>query len=79
MPPAGFADAKVSGVSCLGRCNEAPAVSINEHIYTGLSQNEITAIVAMYWWDAHRRNLHNRTAVRTVHPIPMKKVSNIKL
>ncbi|MFY9803445.1 MAG: NADH-ubiquinone oxidoreductase-F iron-sulfur binding region domain-containing protein [Candidatus Acidiferrales bacterium] len=42
---AGHAEAKVSGVSCLGRCNEAPAVAINEHIYTGLSQNQITAIV----------------------------------
>lgn len=42
---AGYADAKVSGVSCLGRCNEAPAVAINEHIYTGLSQNQITTIV----------------------------------
>jgi NADH:ubiquinone oxidoreductase subunit F (NADH-binding)/NADH:ubiquinone oxidoreductase subunit E len=40
----GYADAKVSGVSCLGRCNEAPAVAINEHIYTGLSQNQIATI-----------------------------------
>ena len=42
----GFADARVSGISCLGRCNEAPAVAINEHIYTGLSQNQVTAIVS---------------------------------
>jgi NADH:ubiquinone oxidoreductase subunit F (NADH-binding)/NADH:ubiquinone oxidoreductase subunit E len=40
-----FTDTNVSGVSCLGRCNEAPAVAINEHIYTGLSQNQITAMV----------------------------------
>jgi NADH:ubiquinone oxidoreductase subunit F (NADH-binding)/NADH:ubiquinone oxidoreductase subunit E len=40
-----FADAKIGGVSCLGRCNEAPAVAINEHIYTGLSQSQVTAIV----------------------------------
>jgi NADH:ubiquinone oxidoreductase subunit F (NADH-binding)/NADH:ubiquinone oxidoreductase subunit E len=41
----GYMDAKIGGVSCLGRCNEAPAVAINEHIYTGLSQNLITAMV----------------------------------
>ncbi len=41
----GYADAKVSGVSCLGRCNEAPAVAINEHIYTGLTQNQTAAMV----------------------------------
>src|SRR5580658_10367000 len=40
-----FTDATISGVSCLGRCNEAPAVAINERIYTGLSQNQITAMV----------------------------------
>jgi len=38
-------DAKIGGVSCLGRCNQAPAVAINERIYTGLSQAEITAMV----------------------------------
>ena len=42
---AGYMDAKIGGVSCLGRCNEAPAVAINEHIYSGLSQNQITAMV----------------------------------
>jgi len=41
----GFTDTKVGGVSCLGRCDEAPAVAINEHIYTGLAQNQITAMV----------------------------------
>ena len=40
-----YMDAKIGGVSCLGRCNEAPAVAINEHIYSGLSQNQITAMV----------------------------------
>jgi NADH:ubiquinone oxidoreductase subunit F (NADH-binding)/NADH:ubiquinone oxidoreductase subunit E len=38
-------DARIGGVSCLGRCNQAPAVAINERIYTGLSQAEITAMV----------------------------------
>jgi NADH:ubiquinone oxidoreductase subunit F (NADH-binding)/NADH:ubiquinone oxidoreductase subunit E len=41
----GCIDAKIDGVSCLGRCNEAPAVAINERIYTGLSQNQIAAMV----------------------------------
>ena len=40
-----YRDAKIGGVSCLGRCNEAPAVAINEQIYAGLSQNQITAMV----------------------------------
>jgi formate dehydrogenase beta subunit len=41
----GYTDAKIGGVSCLGRCNEAPAVAINEHIYTGVSQNQIAVMV----------------------------------
>jgi NADH:ubiquinone oxidoreductase subunit F (NADH-binding)/NADH:ubiquinone oxidoreductase subunit E len=41
----GYMDAKIGAVSCLGRCNEAPAVAINDQIYTGLSQNQITAMV----------------------------------
>src|SRR5580692_2336993 len=40
-----YTDAKLGGVSCLGRCNEAPAIAINEQIYSGLSQNQITAMV----------------------------------
>jgi formate dehydrogenase beta subunit len=40
-----FTEAKIGGISCLGRCNEAPAVAINEQIYTGLSQYQIRAMV----------------------------------
>jgi formate dehydrogenase beta subunit len=36
---------QISAVSCLGRCNEAPAVVINEHIYTKMSQNQIESMI----------------------------------
>ncbi|MGA8143612.1 MAG: NAD(P)H-dependent oxidoreductase subunit E [Candidatus Acidiferrales bacterium] len=39
-------DVQISGVSCLGRCNEAPAVAINGHIYTRISQDQIEAMIA---------------------------------
>jgi NADH:ubiquinone oxidoreductase subunit F (NADH-binding)/NADH:ubiquinone oxidoreductase subunit E len=38
-------DVAVRGVSCLGRCDQAPAVSINDHIYTRLSEPEIERMV----------------------------------
>jgi NADH:ubiquinone oxidoreductase subunit F (NADH-binding)/NADH:ubiquinone oxidoreductase subunit E len=38
-------DVRISGVSCLGRCNEAPAVAINEQIYTNMSQAQIEAMI----------------------------------
>ena len=30
----------VRGVSCLGRCDSAPALSINDHIYSGFSPQQ---------------------------------------
>jgi len=37
---------KVDGVSCLGQCDAAPAVvSINDHVYRGLSEDEMLALV----------------------------------
>jgi formate dehydrogenase beta subunit len=38
-------EVQVSGVSCLGRCNEAPAVSINDHIYSEISEEQVTTMV----------------------------------
>ncbi len=37
---------QVKGVSCLGRCNEAPAVAVNGHIYSDVSQNQVEAMIA---------------------------------
>lgn len=39
------ADAVVEGVSCLGRCDQAPALAINHHIYSGLPEAEVAALV----------------------------------
>ena len=36
---------QISGVSCLGRCNEAPAVVVNEHIYSNISQAQIESLI----------------------------------
>ena len=38
-------DVRISGVSCLGRCDEAPAVAINDQIHTTVSQKQIQAMV----------------------------------
>ncbi len=35
----------VDGVSCLGQCDGAPAVSINHHVYRGLAEPELAALV----------------------------------
>jgi formate dehydrogenase beta subunit len=38
-------DVAVCGVSCLGRCDEAPAISVNDQIYTRLSASQIEEMV----------------------------------
>jgi NADH:ubiquinone oxidoreductase subunit F (NADH-binding)/NADH:ubiquinone oxidoreductase subunit E len=35
----------VGGVSCLGQCDGAPAVCINDHVYRGKGEAELTALV----------------------------------
>ena len=37
-------DVIVRGVSCLGRCDEAPAVAVNDRIYTRLTESQIEAM-----------------------------------
>jgi NADH:ubiquinone oxidoreductase subunit F (NADH-binding) len=36
---------EVKGVSCLGQCDRAPAVSINDRIYRGLPEGQLRAII----------------------------------
>jgi len=38
-------DVYLSGVSCLGRCDEAPAVSINDRIYSSMSRERVMEMV----------------------------------
>jgi formate dehydrogenase beta subunit len=39
------AEVTVRGVSCLGRCDQAPAIAINDQIYEGMSAVQIETIV----------------------------------
>ena len=39
---------EVCSVSCLGRCDRAPAAMINENLHVGRTQSELQAIVASY-------------------------------
>jgi NADH:ubiquinone oxidoreductase subunit F (NADH-binding)/NADH:ubiquinone oxidoreductase subunit E len=39
-------EVEVKSVSCLGRCNEAPAAAVNGHIYSNVSQNQIESMIA---------------------------------
>src|SRR5258706_1255543 len=41
----GAQNVAVRGVSCLGRCDQAPALSINDRIYTRLDQHRALALV----------------------------------
>src|SRR5262249_45407884 len=40
---AGEQDVAVAGVSCLGQCDRPVAVSINDHVYRGLSEDDLQA------------------------------------
>jgi NADH:ubiquinone oxidoreductase subunit F (NADH-binding)/NADH:ubiquinone oxidoreductase subunit E len=37
----------VRGVSCLGQCDRAPAVSINEHVYRGKTEAELRGLIQL--------------------------------
>jgi formate dehydrogenase beta subunit len=45
FPQANSPDVRVSGVSCLGRCDEAPAVSINDRIYGGMTEERAMVMI----------------------------------
>jgi len=42
---AGGRDVSIRDVSCLGRCDEAPVVSINEHIFAGVTEGRVAEMV----------------------------------
>ncbi len=43
------AQVEVCGVSCLGRCDRAPAAIVNEQLYLGRDANQLRAIISSYW------------------------------
>jgi formate dehydrogenase beta subunit len=45
FPQANSPDVRVSGVSCLGRCDEGPAVSINDRIYGGMTEERVMVMI----------------------------------
>jgi NADH:ubiquinone oxidoreductase subunit F (NADH-binding)/NADH:ubiquinone oxidoreductase subunit E len=45
FPQANSPDVRVSGVSCLGRCDEAPAVSVNDRIYSGMTEERVVVMI----------------------------------
>lgn len=45
FPQENNSDVRVSGVSCLGRCDEAPAVSINDHIYSRMTEARMMQLI----------------------------------
>ena len=45
FPQANSPDVRVSGVSCLGRCDEGPAVSINDRIYGAMTEERVMVMI----------------------------------
>lgn len=45
---AGVQSVAVRNVSCLGRCGEAPAVCINDHIFAGVTENCVREMVQVF-------------------------------
>ena len=43
--PAGNQNVAIRNVSCLGRCDQAPAVSINDHIFAGLTEIRVREMI----------------------------------
>src|ERR1700734_613490 len=38
-------DVKISGTSCLGRCDQSPAVAVNDQIFSGLTAGHLTVMI----------------------------------
>ncbi len=45
FPAENSRDVRVSGVSCLGRCDEAPALSINDNIYSRMTEERMMEMI----------------------------------
>jgi NADH:ubiquinone oxidoreductase subunit F (NADH-binding)/NADH:ubiquinone oxidoreductase subunit E len=45
FPQANSPDVRVSGVSCLGRCDEGPAVSIHDRIYGAMTEERVMVMI----------------------------------
>jgi formate dehydrogenase beta subunit len=52
-PAPGAGQVDVRYVSCLGRCDRAPACSIGEHLYVGRSAKELVALAKRYLGGEH--------------------------
>jgi NADH:ubiquinone oxidoreductase subunit F (NADH-binding)/NADH:ubiquinone oxidoreductase subunit E len=62
---AGEKDIKISGTSCLGRCDQAPAVAINHKIFTAVTPVQLTLLVGNLLGDAPplpAKDPHHRAA-----------------
>jgi NADH:ubiquinone oxidoreductase subunit F (NADH-binding)/NADH:ubiquinone oxidoreductase subunit E len=51
--PADSQNVAIRNVSCLGRCGEAPAVSINDHIFAGVSEKRVAEMVRSLLVEGH--------------------------
>ena len=41
-------DCEINGVSCLGRCDQAPAVAINDTIYAGVTEQRFEELFSQF-------------------------------
>jgi formate dehydrogenase beta subunit len=57
-------DVSIRDASCLGRCDAAPAISINDRIYSGVSEIEADALVRLAMAGRRREWLGDRIALR---------------
>jgi len=66
FPQANSPDVRVSGVSCLGRCDEGPAVSINDRIYGAMTEERVMVMIG----DARRPGTRRKPPAGTVSEPP---------
>jgi formate dehydrogenase beta subunit len=62
-------DVNVTNISCLGRCNLAPAVAVNDQIFEGVSEADASALIDFVLAGASPAQLAARRAPQRFSPI----------
>jgi NADH:ubiquinone oxidoreductase subunit F (NADH-binding) len=60
-----FNSCEVGGISCLGRCDQAPAIAINDTIYAGVDEQHLQELLTAFHQGAVPENLFTQHGSRT--------------
>ena len=66
----------IRDVSCLGRCDHAPAISLNDHIFTSVTASTAERLTRSAMRGEHFEEPHHEPHPRNANPIRMRRSRN---